>query len=120
MKITFTMFGAIMLLSLSGYAFGEEAAEKGGVSAAASKAVDAGNKICPVSGEKIPVPGEKGAMGEAVHYEYNGKIYNLCCSMCVRDFKKNPEKYSKIADEEAAKEQEAQEENKEDKSIKGE
>ena len=63
-----------------------------------------GNKICPVSGDKIPAPGEKGAMGEAVKYEYNGKIYNLCCKMCVKDFKKNPEKYSKIAEDEVAKE----------------
>lgn len=64
------------------------------------KAVEVGNKICPVSGDKIPAPGEKSAMGEVVKYEYNGKIYNLCCEMCVKDFKKNPEKYSKIAEEE--------------------
>ena len=67
------------------------------------KAVEVGNKICPVSGEKIPAPSEKSAMGEAVKYEYNGKIYNLCCPMCVKDFKGNPEKYSKIADDEVAK-----------------
>lgn len=68
-----------------------------------SKAVEVGNKICPVSGNPIPAPGEKGAMGEAVKYEYNGKIYNLCCSMCPEDFKKDPEKYSKIAEDEVAK-----------------
>ncbi len=67
-------------------------------------AVEVGNKHCPVSGDEIPAPGQKGSMGEAVKYEYNGKIYNLCCTMCVKDFKKNPEKYSKIADDEAAKE----------------
>ena len=67
--------------------------------------IEVGNKICPVSGDEVPVPGEKGAMGdEPVKYEYNGKIYNLCCNMCVKDFKKNPEKYSKIADDEVAKE----------------
>ena len=70
-----------------------------------SKAVEVGNKICPVSGDKIPAPGEKGTMGdEPVKYEYNGKIYNLCCPMCIKDFKKNPEKYSKIAEDEVAKE----------------
>lgn len=68
------------------------------------KAVEIGNKVCPVSGNKIPVAGEKGDMGEAVRYEYNGKIYNLCCKMCVKDFKRNPEKYSKIAEEGVAKE----------------
>ena len=72
---------------------------------------EVGNKICPVSGEKV------GEMGQVVRYEYNGKIYNLCCKMCVKDFKKNPAKYSKIADEEVAKEKETQEKNKEGKSI---
>ena len=66
----------------------------------AAAPVEVGNKICPVSGEKIAAPGEKGEMGEAVKYTYNGKIYNLCCPMCTKDFKKNPEKYSKIAEDE--------------------
>lgn len=56
--------------------------------------VKVGNKICPVSGEKV------GQMGDPVEVEYNGKIYNLCCSMCKKDFLKNPEKYSKIAEDE--------------------
>ena len=79
--------------------------EKGQADSMSTEAVEVGNKICPVSGDKIPAPGEKGTMGdEPVKYEYNGKIYNLCCQMCVKDFKKNPEKYSKIADDEVAKE----------------
>ena len=69
-----------------------------------AKSVEVGNKFCPVSGEKVPVPGQKSSMGEAVRYEYNGKIYNLCCPMCIKDFKKNPEKYSKIAEDAVAKE----------------
>ncbi len=68
-----------------------------------------GNKICPVSGDKVPAPGEKGEMGsEAVKFVYNGKIYNLCCPMCVKDFKKNPEKYSKIAEDEVKKDKATQ------------
>lgn len=63
--------------------------------------VEVGNKICPVSGEKV------GQMGETVKVEYNGKIYNLCCDMCKKDFLKNPEKYRKIAEEDAKKYQEA-------------
>lgn len=55
-----------------------------------------GNKLCPVSGNTV----DDGSMGEAVKYVYNGKIYNLCCSMCVKDFKKNPEKYSAVAEKE--------------------
>ena len=78
---------------------------KGQMDSKSTKGIEVGNKICPVSGDKIPAPGEKGTMGdEPVKYEYNGKIYNLCCSMCIKDFKKNPEKYSKIAEDEVAKE----------------
>lgn len=62
-----------------------------------------GNKICPVSGEKV------GQMGETVQIEYNGKIYNLCCDMCKKDFLKNPEKYSKIAEEEVKQYEEGSE-----------
>ncbi len=51
-----------------------------------------GNRICPVSNEWIPE-------GEEIEYEYEGKIYNLCCKMCAKDFKKNPKKFSKIAKE---------------------
>jgi len=60
----------------------------------ADKAVNVGNKICPVSGEKI------GEMGPAVTYEYKGKIYNFCCKACPEEFKKDPEKYIKKVNEE--------------------
>ena len=46
------------------------------------------NKICPVSGDKIG-----GEMGEAVPIEYEGKTYYLCCTMCIKDFQKDPQKY---------------------------
>ena len=46
--------------------------------------VDAGNKFCPVSGDKI----------SGKHFvEYQGKKYGLCCPMCANKFKRNPEKY---------------------------
>ena len=117
MKSKLTILGLIILLASSQYAFANEHQmpdgtmmkdsdmSKGQMDSQPSKAIEVGNKICPVSGDKIPVPGEKGTMGdEPVKYEYNGKIYNLCCQMCVKDFKKNPEKYSKIAEDEVAKE----------------
>ena len=63
---------------------------------AAVEAVEVGNKICPVSKEKV------GEMGEAVKYEYNGKIYNLCCPACKKDFAGDPEKFAKIAEDEVA------------------
>ena len=58
-----------------------------------SKPQNAGNKICPVTGEKID---EK---TKATH-EYKGKIYNFCCAMCIDEFKKDPEKYIKKVEEE--------------------
>ena len=96
MRSKLIIFGLAILLSNSSYVFAQ--------TPTTSKAIEVGNKICPVSGEKILPPGEKSEMGEAVKYEYNGKLYNLCCPMCVKDFKKNPEKYSKIAEDEVAKE----------------
>jgi heme/copper-type cytochrome/quinol oxidase subunit 2 len=70
-----------------------------------SKAVEVGNKICPVSGEEI------GEMGSAVQYEYKGKIYNFCCTGCIEEFKKAPEKYVKIVEEQMGPSIETGEEN---------
>ena len=61
---------------------------------ASRKAVNVGNTICPVSGEKV------GQGMEPVTYEYEGKIYNFCCPMCIDEFKKDPQKYIKIVEEE--------------------
>ena len=55
---------------------------------AAFAATDVGNTICPVTGEKID------AKTKAT-YEYQGKIYNFCCPMCIDEFKKDPGKYIK-------------------------
>lgn len=64
------------------------------IETAPKEAVNVGNKICPVSGEKI------GEGMEPATYEYEGKIYNFCCAMCVDEFKKDPEKYIKKIKEE--------------------
>ena len=89
----------IMLVVFLGLSFAviAQADEKssGAVSDQAA-AVEAGNKICPVSGEKV------GQMGDIVQIEHKGKIYNLCCAMCKNDFDKNPDKYTKIAEDEVA------------------
>ena len=46
--------------------------------------VDAGNKTCPVSGDKV----------SGKHFvEYKGMRYGLCCPHCEKEFKKNPEKF---------------------------
>jgi len=58
-----------------------------------TEAVNVGNKICPVSGEKID---EK----MKATCEYEGKIYNFCCPMCIEEFKKDPKEYIKKVEEE--------------------
>ena len=46
--------------------------------------VDVGNKICPVSGDKV----------SGKHFfEYEGKRYALCCDKCLKHFNKDPDKY---------------------------
>jgi YHS domain-containing protein len=57
------------------------------------KSQDVGNKICPVTGEKIDDKSK-------ASYEYQGKIYNFCCAMCIDVFKKDPQKYIKKVEEE--------------------
>ncbi|MCM8796675.1 MAG: YHS domain-containing protein [Candidatus Omnitrophica bacterium] len=60
---------------------------------ATKETVEVGNKICPVSGDKIQE-------NDKATYEYKGKIYNFCCAMCIDEFKKDQEKYIKKVEEE--------------------
>ncbi len=53
--------------------------------AAEDAPVKVGNKICPITGEKI-------TEGADNTVEYKGKVYSLCCGMCKKDFLKDPEK----------------------------
>lgn len=50
-------------------------------------------KTCVVSGEKL------GEMGKPVVYEYKGREIKFCCKDCIKDFKKNPDKYIKKLDQ---------------------
>jgi YHS domain-containing protein len=43
---------------------------------------------CPVSGEKLG-----GEMGEPFVMVYEGREVKFCCKGCVKDFKKDPEKF---------------------------
>ena len=95
--ITYSVVFFLTLCLSQGNVFAYGSKHKEEVPAAAVSAetptapVEVGNKICPVTGEEI----KDSDMGEAAKVEYNGKIYNLCCSMCVKDFKKDPETYIK-------------------------
>ena len=59
------------------------------------QAINVGNTICPVMGGKIDG-------NSKVTYEYEGKIYNFCCSDCVEAFKKDPQKYISMVEKELA------------------
>ena len=90
MKKTIRMVIAASILLLVGgqAAIAQDASEETKAVAAVSKPVDVGNKICPVTGEKID---EK----TGVTYEYKGKIYHFCCAACIGEFKKDPQTYIK-------------------------
>lgn len=58
--------------------------------------------LCLVSDEKL------GEMGKPVDFVYRvegkpDRLVSFCCKDCVKDFKKDPEKYLKTLDETAAK-----------------
>jgi len=88
MKKMYFTYAVLFLLSLFNvqliYAASASSAVK--TKAEISKSVNAGNTICPVTGQKIE---EK----TKATYEYNGKEYNFCCSMCIDKFKSDPQKY---------------------------
>lgn len=54
-------------------------------------------KTCIISGDKL------GEMGDPFVYAYEGREIKFCCKGCLKDFKKDPAKYLKKIDEEAAK-----------------
>lgn len=56
------------------------------------------NKVCPVTGRKIP----KEDIGKYA-VEYQGKIYNLCSASCKDEFMKDPDTYAARAQESAVK-----------------
>lgn len=83
----------------------QETQEGRNAAASDKEAVNVGNKVCPASGDAIDP-----AVGAT--YEYKGKIYNFCCSGCIEEFLKDPQKYIKIVEEElqaASKEKSGQE-----------
>lgn len=64
-------------------------------SANVGNAVDLGNTVCPVSGDKV---GDSKLM-----VAYEGKVYHFCCDECPAQFKKDPAKYAKLVAADPAK-----------------
>jgi len=58
-----------------------------------SESIEVGNKICPITGRPVDI------MDGPFKFEYEGKIFNVCCKMCLREIKEYPEKYIKIIKE---------------------
>ena len=56
-------------------------------------------KTCPVSDEKLG-----GDMGDPYVFKHEGREIKLCCKSCLKDFKKEPEKYVKKIEEAEKKE----------------
>ncbi len=72
---------------------------KGGKTAQSSGAkIESINTICPVSGDKV------GELGKPVYVEYKGKKIGFCCRDCPKDFKKDPEKFAALAEQNQAQE----------------
>ncbi len=97
MKNRSLLVAAAFLLTIAGYSTAEGCGGNCGcagmkeqpAAVESPKAVEVGNKLCPVSG------GEIGSMGPGVKLEHEGKIYNLCCQGCVSMFQKDPSVYLK-------------------------
>ncbi|MBI1976775.1 MAG: YHS domain-containing protein [Candidatus Omnitrophica bacterium] len=60
----------------------------------------AGNRLCPVSDGEINFNDPK---HKPARLAYKGKVYNFCCDMCIKDFKKDPEKFIKKIEVEKVK-----------------
>ena len=86
-----TVLGILFLVCTGAGVFAQTTSE--GSKQETLKAQDAGNNICPITGEKIPE-------NSNITYEYKGKIYHFCCAGCPEEFKKDPEKYIKKVEEE--------------------
>jgi YHS domain-containing protein len=89
----FIMGLSILLLTGSQAAQAQTASNEVKATEEVSTPQDVGNKICPVTGEKID------ETTKAI-YEYEGKIYNFCCPVCIDAFKKDPQTYIKKIEEE--------------------
>jgi len=103
MKVRIMVYIAVLSLGILGLNNPVHANEKGShkgsmmdeeitAEATESGAINVGNAICPISGELIADVDD----GKGVQIEHNGKTYNVCCKFCAKDFKKNPEKFIKI------------------------
>jgi YHS domain-containing protein len=89
----FIMILIISIVVFSQMVRAQDASSDVNATAEITTAQDVGNQICPVSGETIDA-------ATKATYEYDGKIYNFCCPMCIDEFKADPDKYIAKVNEE--------------------
>ena len=86
------LFGLIVAVALAlGIVASVVAEEKKDETPAATQPTTQAAKVvntkCPVSGDDVDPKGKT--------VTYKGKKIGFCCDDCIKDFNKNPEKYSK-------------------------
>ena len=92
----FLVAGGLSMATVAVMAADEKAPAATPATPATTQAVKAlGNKMCPVMPED--------EVSKKWSVTYKGEKIGLCCKDCVKDFNKEPEKYAKIAREDAAK-----------------
>ncbi|NTV29041.1 MAG: YHS domain-containing protein [Candidatus Omnitrophica bacterium] len=99
LSLSSTWVITLSLAALTGAvpAFGQSTDATASATPYTAKAVNVGNKVCPVMGGNIDET-------RKATYEYQGKIYNFCCAGCIEAFKADPQKYiAKVEAELAAR-----------------
>ncbi|HMP89696.1 MAG TPA: hypothetical protein PJ991_05820 [Kiritimatiellia bacterium] len=111
MKLRVYLNMAVVLLSATALAYSTFANEEPHTADTTTAAVDNAEAVaayplttCVVSGDKL----EDGDMGPPINYIFKqegkpDRLVRLCCKGCIKDFKKDPDKYLKIIDDAAAK-----------------
>lgn len=89
-SIAVLIAGAILMFSYTFSAADEMPQQDKNATKDSVQTEETGNKICPITGEKID---------KKISYEYNGKTYYFCCQACIDEFKEDPEKYIKKMEE---------------------
>lgn len=88
---------ATLILSLAGVSAVSAESTKPKSEAKAPAIKNVKNVNCPIGG------GAVGSMQEGSHVIYKGYRVGLCCDGCSKAFNEDPDKYLKIAREDAAK-----------------
>jgi len=103
LKLFSALFAALFIIAATGDVFADDCE---GCSGCSKKSVEkAEQKVELKSQTTCPVMG--GAIQKETFVDYNGKRIYFCCTPCVEEFNKNPEKYLDKLEKEGVKLEEA-------------